>query len=109
VSALDAELAAVERYRAALLAAKAAKAELVGGTADRPAAAAHHPFTDGNGRTARAASYIVLCAHLGLRLPGSNTIPDQIAADKTPYYLALEAADAAAEQGHINVSQLENH
>lgn len=38
-----------------------------------------HPFTDGNGRTARAASYLVLCTRLGYRLPGTNTIPDQIA------------------------------
>jgi Fic family protein len=68
-----------------------------------------HPFTDGNGRTARAASYVVLCARLGLRLPGSNTIPDQISADKTPYYTALEAADEAAEQGRIDVSRLEGH
>jgi len=68
-----------------------------------------HPFTDGNGRTARAASYVVLCARLGLRLPGSNTIPDQIAADKAPYYRALEAADEAEQQGQIDVSQLEDH
>ena len=30
-------------------------------------------------------------------MPGKNTIPDQIAADKTPYYKALEAADDAWE------------
>lgn len=66
-----------------------------------------HPFTDGNGRTARAASYIVLCARLGLRLPGSHTIPDQIAADKIPYYEALEAADEAEQQGQLDVSKLE--
>src|SRR6202051_1248983 len=52
-----------------------------------------HPFSDGNGRTARALSYLLLCARLGYRLPGKNTIPEQIAADKTPYYKALEAAD----------------
>jgi hypothetical protein len=52
--------------------------------------------------------YIVLCARLGLRLPGSNTIPDQIAADKAPYYAALEAADEAAEQGQLDVSRLED-
>lgn len=34
-----------------------------------------HPFTDGNGRTARALSYLVLCIRLGYRLPGTNTIP----------------------------------
>lgn len=28
-----------------------------------------HPFTDGNGRTARAVSYLLLCLRLGYRLP----------------------------------------
>lgn len=53
-----------------------------------------HPFTEGNGRTARAVSYLVLCVRLGYRLPGTRTIPEWIAADKKPYYLALEAADS---------------
>jgi len=53
-----------------------------------------HPFVDGNGRTARAAAYLVLCAALGYRLPGTKTIPELIAEDKTPYYHALELADA---------------
>jgi Fic family protein len=53
-----------------------------------------HPFTDGNGRTARAVAYLLLCIRLGYRLPGTKTIPALIAADKDPYYAALEAADA---------------
>ncbi len=52
-----------------------------------------HPFTDGNGRTSRALAYFVLCAKIGYRLPGQETLPEQIAADKPPYYLALEEAD----------------
>lgn len=43
-----------------------------------------HPFTDGNGRTARALSYLVLCIRIGARLPGTNTMPEQIAANKSP-------------------------
>jgi Fic family protein len=67
-----------------------------------------HPFDDGNGRTSRALSYLVLCVKLGYRLPGSNTIPDQIAANKSPYYSALERADQAwKETGRIDVSELE--
>lgn len=66
-----------------------------------------HAFTDGNGRTARAASYVVLCVRLGYRLPGVNTIPAQIAANKRPYYEALEAADKAyADGGKIDVTQM---
>ncbi|HUF11276.1 MAG TPA: Fic family protein, partial [Rhodothermales bacterium] len=52
-----------------------------------------HPFTDGNGRTSRALAYLILCCRLGYRLPGTNTLPEQIAQNKRPYYLALEAAD----------------
>lgn len=53
-----------------------------------------HPFTDGNGRTARAVAYLILCVRLGYRLPGTKTVPELIATDKDPYYAALEAADA---------------
>jgi Fic family protein len=51
-----------------------------------------HPFADGNGRTARAISYVVLSVKLDSLLPGSPTIPDQIATNKQPYYKALESA-----------------
>jgi len=66
-----------------------------------------HPFDDGNGRTSRAVSYLVLCMRLGYPLPGTNTIPEQIAANKNPYYDALELADAAWKNGQIDVSALE--
>lgn len=52
-----------------------------------------HPFVDGNGRTSRAVSYLVLSVAMGYRLPGRKTIPEQIADEKTPYYKALEVAD----------------
>lgn len=68
-----------------------------------------HPFTDGNGRTARAISYLLLCLRLGYRLPGTNTIPDQISKDKNPYYKALEAADAAWAEEKIDLSVLEEY
>jgi Fic family protein len=68
-----------------------------------------HPFDDGNGRTARMASYVVLCVRLGCHLPGRYTIPEQIAENKTPYYQALEAADAAFKRGQIDVAALEEY
>ena len=67
-----------------------------------------HPFVDGNGRTARAVCYLVLCVRLGYRLPGTNTIPEQISIDKNPYYQALEAADKAARTGKIDTVGMEN-
>jgi Fic family protein len=66
-----------------------------------------HPFVDGNGRTARAVSYLVLCVRLGYRLPGTQTIPEQISRNKTPYYKALEAADALETGGSMDLSEME--
>lgn len=67
-----------------------------------------HPFVDGNGRTARILSYVVLCAKYGFRLPGTKTIPEQIVADKTPYYKALEEADRAFDEGRIDLGAVES-
>jgi Fic family protein len=66
-----------------------------------------HPFDDGNGRTARAVAYYVLCARLGFAVPGPDTIPEQIERNKGPYYRALEAADRAWQEGRVDVSEME--
>jgi Fic family protein len=67
-----------------------------------------HPFADGNGRTARAISYVVLSIRSNSLYPGTNSIPDQIATDKKPYYDALELADEAWKKtSQIDVSALE--
>jgi len=66
-----------------------------------------HPFADGNGRTARAVSYVVLSTKLNSLLPGTPTIPDQIAANKEPYYKALEESDASWKSGILALSGME--
>lgn len=66
-----------------------------------------HPFADGNGRTARVVSYVVLSVKLDSVLPGTPTIPDIIAADKRPYYNALEGADDSWKRGIIAVADME--
>jgi Fic family protein len=67
-----------------------------------------HPFADGNGRTARAVSYLVLCMKMQSRIPGPRTIPDQIAENKKSYYDALEAADGDwTSQKAISLTKLE--
>jgi Fic family protein len=66
-----------------------------------------HPFTDGNGRTSRALAYFVLCAKIGYRLPGHETVPEQIAANKAPYYQALERVDEQFAQGIHDLRALE--
>ncbi len=66
-----------------------------------------HPFFGGNGRTARAVSYLILCAKLGFLVPGETTVPDLIVANRQPYYTALKSADASWEQGKLDLSDME--
>ena len=68
-----------------------------------------HPFVEGNGRTARAACYYVLCLRHGQLLPGSKIVPERIRENRDPYYAALQAADIAWEHGHFDVSQLADY
>lgn len=66
-----------------------------------------HPFADGNGRTSRILSYVVLSIRAGSVLPGTPTIPDQIVDNRVPYFDALDAADAAWRNGQIDLSKME--
>lgn len=66
-----------------------------------------HPFADGNGRTARMVSYVVLSVKLGYVLPGSPSIPEQIANDKQPYYRFLEEADDSWRREFVALSGME--
>jgi Fic family protein len=66
-----------------------------------------HPFTDGNGRTSRVVSYVVLCIMLKSVLRGERTIPDQIVDNRGPYFKALESADAAWKEGNVDVREME--
>lgn len=67
-----------------------------------------HPFTDGNGRTARALSYVILCLRLGYVIPGSPSIPAQIEQDKSHYIVALEKADESVKNGEVDLSEMED-
>jgi len=67
-----------------------------------------HPFADGNGRTSRITSYLVLCIKAGYLFPGTPTIPDQIVQDRQQYFEALDAADLAWKKGEtVDVSLME--
>lgn len=67
-----------------------------------------HPFADGNGRTARITSYVVMMIKSGFILPGSPTIPDQIVSDRRAYFEALDKADAAWREERVDVSAMED-
>ncbi len=66
-----------------------------------------HPFADGNGRTSRITSYVVLMIKSGFILPGTPTIPDQIVSDRRGYFGALDEADSALRDGRLDVSAME--
>ena len=59
-----------------------------------------HPFVEGNGRTARAACYYLLCLKQGKLLPGKKIVPERIRENRAPYYAALQAADRAWDEGN---------
>jgi Fic family protein len=65
-----------------------------------------HPFVEGNGRTARAACYYLICMKQGRILPGRKIVPERIREDRVPYYAALKDADRKWEQGHLDVSAI---
>jgi len=65
-----------------------------------------HPFVEGNGRTARAACYHLICMKERRLLPGKKIVPERIRENRKPYYEALQAADIAWNEGKIDVSQL---
>jgi len=67
-----------------------------------------HPFVEGNGRTARAACYYLMCMRR-LLLPGQKIVPERIREDREPYYAALRSADQAWAEGHFDVSELADY
>jgi len=68
-----------------------------------------HPFVEGNGRTARAACYYLICMKACAILPGRKTVPDRIRENRGPYYAALQDADRHWEQGDYDVTRLSNY
>lgn len=54
-----------------------------------------HPFINGNGRTARAACYFVLCLKLGGWPKGDMILPELIRQNRDEYCLALQKAHEA--------------
>lgn len=55
-----------------------------------------HPFVNGNGRTARALCYFIVCAKLGVWLHGRPILPELIHNNREEYIGLLEKLDASA-------------
>lgn len=68
-----------------------------------------HPFVEGNGRTARAACYYLLCVRSGALLHGRQIVPERIRENREGYEMALRAADRAWDNGHLDFSEMEDY
>lgn len=68
-----------------------------------------HPFIEGNGRTARALCYYILCVRSDTILPGKAIVPERIRNNRSPYYEALRAADRAWDGGNLDLSEMSNY
>lgn len=66
-----------------------------------------HPFVEGNGRTARATCYYLLCVRSGALLPGRHILPERIKEKRNGYEAALIAADRAWDSGHLDFTEME--
>lgn len=65
-----------------------------------------HPFINGNGRTARAVCYFVLCVKAGGWLPGKVILPELIRRDRDEYVVALRKADNLNGDGEPDLADL---
>ncbi|MGH8499106.1 MAG: Fic family protein [Methylococcales bacterium] len=65
-----------------------------------------HPFINGNGRTARAISYFVLCVKVGGWLPGRIILPELLRGERDAYVAALKSVDTSFKAGAFDISPL---
>jgi Fic family protein len=68
-----------------------------------------HPFIEGNGRTARAACYYLMCMRHGALLRGAKIVPERIRDNRPRYYAALQSADHYWAEGQFNVDELADY
>ena len=65
-----------------------------------------HPFINGNGRTARAIAYVVLCLKIGAELPGQTALPELLKRERGRYVEALRDADVSFRTGQLDLTAL---
>lgn len=65
-----------------------------------------HPFINGNGRTARAACYYVLCVKAGGLLSGEPILPELLRQNRPKYVEALKQVDESLKTGTLELQPL---
>ena len=66
-----------------------------------------HPFIEGNGRTARAVCYYLLCVRTGSLLPGLKIVPERIRESRIQYVEALREVDRHWDAGNLELAPME--
>ena len=64
------------------------------------------PFINGNGRTARAACYFIVCVKSGGWLPGDTILPQLLKSNREEYVQALKMADSTNAEGLLDLNAL---
>jgi Fic family protein len=67
-----------------------------------------HPFINGNGRTARASCYLVLCLKEQKLLEGKSIVPQLIKRERPRYVAALKEVDKSALTANLDLTPLAN-
>lgn len=67
-----------------------------------------HPFVNGNGRTARAICYYVLCLKAQGWLAGAPILPELIRANRASYVTALQHGHTTFEAGNLDLTLLQS-
>jgi Fic family protein len=66
-----------------------------------------HPFTEGNGRAARAACWFALCVKAGGWIGGDPTLPELIRAQRGDYLTSLRQVDESAWAGALDITPMQ--
>ncbi len=65
-----------------------------------------HPFINGNGRTARAICYYVICAKLRSFLPGTTILPELLLRERAEYVDCLQKIDESYKNNLLDLTPL---
>lgn len=65
-----------------------------------------HPFVNGNGRTARMCCYYILCKKFNQWLPGRQTLPSLIKAERDEYCRILRLLDDKYMRGLLEFTEM---
>lgn len=68
-----------------------------------------HPFIEGNGRTARAVCYYLLCVRSGGLLRGRKIVPERIRESRPQYVAALREVDRIWAAGNLELAPMESY